>query len=197
MADDAAFPLRVQGSSRRAFGATTAALVTLASGGTALLVSQGTSGVTSPTALPPGALPQGPVDGGLVVGRVAGTPAAQPPAAQPPVEQRDPTEKALRDALAARREPGRRTLTAPLVPVRAHPRPVQTPAPGPAGGGEDRGAVGGVTGPGGPVLAPEHRVTHAKAHGHAPTEASAAHAKKPHGGKHVRTRAHGKGRHAR
>ncbi|MCW2674313.1 MAG: hypothetical protein JWP14_2902, partial [Frankiales bacterium] len=67
--------LKVQGSSRLAFGATTAALVTLASGGTAVLVAQATHSVSGPTSLPSMALPPdvaaGP--GGLVVQSPAGT----------------------------------------------------------------------------------------------------------------------------
>ena len=115
--------LKVHGSSKLAFGATTAALVTLASGGSALLVSHVTNGVTSPTSLPPGPLAPDPLGlngaDGLVVDHVAGTPAPQV----------DPTEKALHDALAARREPGRRTLTAPLIPVQTPP--VRSPLIGP------------------------------------------------------------------
>jgi hypothetical protein len=111
----------VQGSSKLAFGATTAALVTLASGGTALVVAHATSGVSSPTSLPGVDLPPdlGSTGGdALVVDHPAGS------SPQPVVE---PTEKAIRDALAVRPQPGRRTLTAPLVPV-AQPKPVPTPA---------------------------------------------------------------------
>lgn len=106
--------LRVQGSSKLAFGATTAALVTLASGGTALLVSHGTASLSSPTALPGGLfLPdRGSTagSGAVVVERAPGTMDAAPVVA--PV---DPTEQALLDALAERPKPGRRILTAPLV----------------------------------------------------------------------------------
>lgn len=110
MTEDTAAPsglMRVQGTSRLAFGATTAALVTLASGGTAVLVSQATREVATPTALPQGALPAETPAGGdeLVV-----TPA--------PV---DPTADALHAALARRPEPGRRTLTAPLVALPGGP----------------------------------------------------------------------------
>lgn len=104
--------LRVQGTSKLAFGATTAALVTLASGGTAVLVAHGTSRSTSATSLPQGAwaVDAGTAPATVVVDRVAGTFGAQPVLA-------DPTEQALRDALGQRPEPGRRTLTVPLVPI--------------------------------------------------------------------------------
>jgi hypothetical protein len=105
--------LRVQGTSKLAFGATTAALVTLASGGTAVLVAHGTSRMSSPTALPQGALSpdQGTFPATVVVERVGGTFGAQPSATL------DPSEQAIRDALGERPAPGRRTLTVPLVLV--------------------------------------------------------------------------------
>ncbi|MCW2669020.1 MAG: hypothetical protein JWO27_917 [Frankiales bacterium] len=111
--------LKVQGSSKLAFGATTAALVTLASGGTAVLVAHATHSVSSPTALPARPLPPdaAAAPGGLIVGQPAGTAPATPasPVSSPaPV---DPTQQALQDALAHRSLPGRRTLTAPLVPL--------------------------------------------------------------------------------
>ena len=108
-------PVTVQGGSRWAFGATTAALVALAAGGTAVLVAQATDDAATPTSLPRGVLPAEGIGGGSLV--------LDPPTATPA----DPTERALREALARRREPGRRTLTAPLVPVSA-PAPTPTPA---------------------------------------------------------------------
>lgn len=121
--------LRVQGSSRLAFGATTAALVTLASGGTAVLVNYGTQSVGSVTSLPAGAsLPAAApsVDDVVVDGVLGGVDAAQS------VSQPDPTVQALRGALAQRRDPGHRTLTVPLVdlgpgPAADNPLP-HTPA---------------------------------------------------------------------
>lgn len=103
--------LRVQATSKLAFGATTAALVTLASGGTAVLVSHGTGSMARPTSLPAGAtLPDvGSGAGAVVVGRAAGAPPAAPSVAQ------DPTVQALKDALAQRPEPGPRTLVVPLL----------------------------------------------------------------------------------
>jgi hypothetical protein len=123
--------LKVQGSSKLAFGATTAALVTLASGGTAVLVAHATHGVSSPTALPARPLPPdaAAAPGGLVVGQPAGTAPATPasPASSPaPV---DPTQQALQDALAHRSPPGRRTLTAPLVPLLPSTPALPTPPP--------------------------------------------------------------------
>jgi hypothetical protein len=104
--------LRVQGSSKLAFGATTAALVTLASGGTAVLVTRVAHSVTSPTELPSGALPPDAAapPGSLVVDHPAGT-------ATPPSQPVDATERALHKALTARPTTPRRTLTAPLVPL--------------------------------------------------------------------------------
>jgi hypothetical protein len=139
MSDSAAVPpsrlLRVQGTSRLAFGATTAALVTLASGGTAVLVASSTHGVGSPTSLPAGSLPPdaSPTSPGVVVDR----PAGEQPVVAPPAGSHDETEHALRQALAQRPVPGRRTLTAPLVPVTPVtppvelPQPVDSPTPGP------------------------------------------------------------------
>ena len=116
MTDPAASPavLKVPSSSKRALGATTAALVTLASGGTAVLVSHATSGLSGPTALPAGALPQD-----------AATAAAGVVVA--PVEA-DPTVAALTDALTRRPVPGRRTLTATLVSL-AQPVPALSAPP--------------------------------------------------------------------
>jgi hypothetical protein len=104
--------LKVQGSSKLAFGATTAALVTLASGGTAVLVTRVAHSVTSPTELPSGALPPDAAapPGSLVVEHPAGT-------ATPPSQPVDATERALHKALTARPTTPRRTLTAPLVPL--------------------------------------------------------------------------------
>ena len=107
--------LKVSGSSKLAFGATTAALVTLASTGTALLVEHATGTLATPTSLPPGALP---VDASPVV---VDHPVGEQPAS-------DPTEKAIRDALAQRPEPGRRTLTVPLVRVVTPVQPVVEPS---------------------------------------------------------------------
>jgi len=117
--------LKVQGTSKLAFGATTAALVTLASGGTAVLVSHVAHSVTSPTGLPAGALPPGTSTSaaGLVVERPAGSPT---PSSQPV----DPTERALHAALTARKQAPKRTLTAPLVPLTPD-RPVVVPTTGP------------------------------------------------------------------
>jgi hypothetical protein len=111
--------LKVQGSSKLAFGATTAALVTLASGGTAVLVAHATHGVSSPTALPARPLPPDAAAalGGLIVGQPAGTAPATPASPAPSAAPVDPTQQALQDALAHRSPPGRRTLTAPLVPL--------------------------------------------------------------------------------
>ncbi len=104
--------LRVQASSKLAFGATTVALVALASSGTAVLVNHGTSSMAGPTALPGGALLP---DGGsstssVVVDRAPGTYGTKTAAAKV-----DPTVKALRAALAQRAKPGKRSLIAPLV----------------------------------------------------------------------------------
>ena len=133
--------LRVQGTSKLAFGATTAALITLASGGTALVVAHGTSvRPSSPTALPHGTLfTDGAVGGGaVVVDRVPGT-YGVPHAATRPLAKLDATEAALKAALAQRPPPGRRTLVAPLVLLPAPPS--TTPGPG-------------VTPPVGPIVVP-------------------------------------------
>lgn len=100
--------LKVQGTSRLAFGATTAALVTLASGGTAIVVARGTSSISSPTSLPAGGLQ---VDAGSVARAVVvdGAPGMFGRAAV------SGTEQALLDALRRRAPAARRTLTAPLV----------------------------------------------------------------------------------
>ncbi len=111
--------LRVRGTSKLAFGATTAALVTLASGGTAVLVAHGTSTMYGPTALPIGGLLVDSGSGAVVVDRPPGTYGAVPAAPT--------TEQALSAALAQRAPVGRRTLTVPLVDLNAG-----TPAP--AGG---------------------------------------------------------------
>ena len=114
--------LRVQGTSRLAFGATTAALVTLASGGTALLVNQGASSMTSPTALPAGSIlpDSGSAFGAIVVDRAAGSFGAKPVLAKTAAKVTAPvdaTVAALRKALGQRPQPGKRTLTVPLVPL--------------------------------------------------------------------------------
>ena len=168
-----AVPVKVHGTSRLAFGATTAALVTLASGGTAVLVAHATHGVSTPTSLPPGGLPADPLGGdGLVVGRAPG---ATPPA--PPATETDPTERALHDALSARRQPGRRTLTAPLVPLGpVIPEQQKPPAPAPVDEVDDPTDQL-------PPRAARLSVSHGKARGHE--------------GRHAHPRPHGKGRHAR
>jgi hypothetical protein len=127
-ASDGSPLLKVQGSSKLAFGATTAALVALASGGTAVLVTHATRG-SSPTSLPAGALPLDPGLGGdsIVIGTVGGTTPAQP-VQQPTAPSVDPTEQAIADALGQRPQPGKRTLTAPLLPV---PTPTPTPSVSP------------------------------------------------------------------
>ncbi|MGZ6827727.1 MAG: hypothetical protein ACXVGH_13130 [Mycobacteriales bacterium] len=109
--------LRVQGSSRFAFGATTAALITLASGGTAVLVAHGTPSASAPTSLPGGLLAEAPGAAGPVV-------VARPPGVPAP----DPTVEALREALARTPSTGNRTLVAPLV---APPAPLPS-VPSPA-----------------------------------------------------------------
>ena len=102
--------LRVQSSSKLAFGMTTAALVTLASGGTAVLVAHGTSGITSATSLPAGALPHdaGSAPASVVVDGVVGGVVTAPAAPRA-------AEQILREALSLRPEPGPRVLTVPLV----------------------------------------------------------------------------------
>lgn len=111
--------LRVHSTSRLAFGATTAALVTLASGGTAVLVAHGTSSLSGPTALPSGQLLPGTpsaAPGSVVVDRAPGSyvqPVQVPRQVAPPAV--DETADALRKALADRPPTGKRTLTAPLV----------------------------------------------------------------------------------
>lgn len=102
--------LRVSGTSKLAFGATTAALISLASGGTALVVSSSTGAPTA-TSIPGVAAPD---DASGQVDVVVDAPAAV---------VKDPTERALRDALARRAEPGKRTLTAPLVDLGTRPQP--------------------------------------------------------------------------
>ena len=107
MTDQGSSLLRIQGSSRLAFGATTVALVALASGGTALLVNQGSASLGSPTSLPAGSLlpdPGATDPTPVVVERAPGTALLL-----------DPSERALRDALGLRPQPGRRILTVPLV----------------------------------------------------------------------------------
>ncbi len=113
MTDQGSSLLRIQASSRLAFGATTVALVALASGGTAVLVSHGSTIQGSPTSLPAGSLlpDAGATDHApIVVERAPGT--ATP---------LDPSEQALRDALGYRSQPGRRTLTVPLVALNPTP----------------------------------------------------------------------------
>lgn len=124
--------LRVQGTSKLAFGATTAALVTLASGGTALLVARGTSPTV--TSLPAGALFVDPAVGSAVIVGEAIASAVKPG------QQGDATRQALADALARRADPGRRTLTAPLIRV------------GPGAQGSGTQGAGAPTGSGGPVV---------------------------------------------
>ena len=110
--------LRVQATSKLAFGATTAALVTLASSGTAVLVSHGASSLQAPTALPPTTTLVDPAAarGAVVVDRAAGSYGQEAAPAEAPVAApADPSVTALSEALARRPEPGRRTLTVPLV----------------------------------------------------------------------------------
>ncbi|MGZ6826131.1 MAG: hypothetical protein ACXVGH_05015 [Mycobacteriales bacterium] len=117
MSSEQGLPLRVQGSSRFAFGATTAALITLASGGTAVLVAHGTPSASAPTSLPGGLLAEAPGDGGPVV-------VARPPGVPVP----DPTVEALREALVRAPSTGPRTLVAPLVALSAPLPSVPSPA---------------------------------------------------------------------
>lgn len=123
MTDQGSSLLRIQSSSRLAFGATTVALVALASGGTALLVNQGSASLGSPTSLPVGSLlpDVGATDPTLVVVERA-------PGTALPL---DPSEQALRDALRVRPQPGRRSLIAPLVALFPEPTPT-APVFGPA-----------------------------------------------------------------
>lgn len=124
MTDQGSSLLRIQGSSRLAFGATTVALVAIASGGTALLVNQGSASLGSPTSLPAGSLlpDAGATDSThVVVERAPGTALLL-----------DPSERALRDALGLRPQPGRRTLTAPLVAFYPGPTPAAPALFGPA-----------------------------------------------------------------
>lgn len=124
MTDQGSSLLRIQGSSRLAFGATTVALVALASGGTALLVNQGSASLGSPTSLPAGSLlpDAGATDSThVVVERAPGTALLL-----------DPSERALRDALGLRPQPGRRTLTVPLVAFYPGPTPAAPALFGPA-----------------------------------------------------------------
>lgn len=125
--------LKVQATSKLAFGATTAALVTLASSGTAVLVSHGAASLQAPTALPPTATLTDPAAarGAVVVDRAPGTLGlVETPTGLPPAPPADPTVSALTEALGRRPEPGRRTLTVPLValPVEAPALPVETPS---------------------------------------------------------------------
>ncbi|MFN2536943.1 MAG: hypothetical protein ABR549_02180 [Mycobacteriales bacterium] len=202
--------LKVQGSSKLAFGATTAALVTLASGGTAVLVAHAVRGVTSPTSLPPGALPPDDSIGteGLVVDYPAGTPTTP---ARPVVDR---TAQALQDALTAQSRSRRRTITAPLVPVApALPRGVPTAAPLPRTPPDTprdtppavtppRGGGAPVTAPTGPpvkAVTDHHGASRHQAQAHDKADRAAAqHGQVKHsGGRHARPPAHGKGRHAR
>lgn len=183
--------VKVHKSSRLAFGATTAALVTLASGGTAVLVANATHGVSTPTSLPPGALPPDAAASpdGLVVDKPAGT--ATPAA---PV---DPTERAIHDALTARHTP-RRTLIAPLVPLAPGVPPAVPDVPDAV----DAPVIG-------PVVEPDPFVPAYQAHRgkhHADPEAEdpreahgqpRPHHTNPSHGRHAHPRAQGKGRHAR
>ncbi len=104
--------LRLHRNSRLAFGATTAALVTLASGGTAVLVNHGASGLSSATSLPQGGLLP---DGGSAGSVVLDPPVVSAPDTVVRAVVPDDTERALRAALNQRTQPGRRTLTVPLV----------------------------------------------------------------------------------
>ena len=120
---DSSAPLRVQAPSKLAFGATTAALIGLASGGTAVLVARGTASMSHIGSLPQGRLlPDVPLGTGALV---VTTPAAPAHAAAD-----QDAEHALRQALAQRPaaagSPLARTLTAPLVAL----NPPATTAPG-------------------------------------------------------------------
>lgn len=117
MSSEQGLALRVQGSSRFAFGATTAALITLASGGTAVLVAHGTPSASAPTSLPGGLLAEAPGAAGPVV-------VARPPGVPAP----DPTVEALREALVSTPSTGPRTLVAPLVALPARLPSVPSPA---------------------------------------------------------------------
>ena len=124
MTDQGSSLLRIQGSSRLAFGATTVALVALASGGTALLVNQGSASLGSPTSLPAGSLlpdPGATDPTPVVVERAPGTALLL-----------DPSERALRDALGLRPQPGRRFLTVPLVALYPGPTAAAAALFGPA-----------------------------------------------------------------
>ena len=110
--------LRVQASSKLAFVATTAALVTLASGGTAVLVSHGTASLSRPGALLGGSLlthlgaGAGAGDSAVVVERAPGTYAPAPVGF--PLVGTGPTARAPR-ALPVRLGPaGRPTLSLPV-----------------------------------------------------------------------------------
>lgn len=105
--------LRVQSTSKLAFGATTVALVVLASSGTAILVDKGIPSLAGPTALPGGSPRTGSTAGGpVVVDRAAGTVLGLGKPA--PVVAPDATVRALRDALLQRPGTGPRTVVAPL-----------------------------------------------------------------------------------
>lgn len=180
--------LRVQGSSKLAFGATTAALVTLASGGTAVLVTHVAHGTSSPTSLPGGPLPPDSTapPQGLVVGRLAGTPAPAPPV--------DATERALHEALTARRATPRRTLTAPLVPLPTTAPEVPTVTPPVVGP-----VVVPVTQPvKEPVTQPSSGPTHASrvGHGHGRSKGRDEGETERGHGRHAHPRPKSKGRHA-
>jgi hypothetical protein len=112
--------VRVQAGSRLAFGVTTAALVTLASGATAVLVSQGTTSLPGASALAPNApvTDGGVVQNAVVVDRPAGTVAALRRAAARPAAPGLPSTDVL---LAAFSRPGP-PATAPVTSVLLLPR---------------------------------------------------------------------------
>lgn len=182
--------LRVQGSSRFAFGATTAALVTLASGGTAALVAHGTAGVSTPTSLPGALLAEAPgAARPVVVDRVPGTSPAPPAVAAP-----DRTVEALREALVASPSASPRTLVAPLVALTGGPRvtvpalpvPVRAPLPTAAPSAPPPvPAAAPAAGPTAPVVASPATDTDGKGSARR-SSSGAAHAKGKGKGKHAR-----------
>jgi hypothetical protein len=189
--------LKVQGSSKLAFGATTAALVTLASGGTAVLVSHVAHSVTTPTGLPGGTRPPDVAAStdGLVVAHPAGT---TTPTARPV----DRTERALHDALTARHQAPRRTLTAPLVPLTPEPPTVQPPVTPPVAPPVVPPVVVApvsppvtvpVTQPDGDPTAASREQPQRGRHHRTSEGGTARHTR----GRHAHVASHGKGRHAR
>ena len=108
-------PVKVQGTSMAAFGATTVALVTLATAGTGLLVSHGTSDVSGGGLARPVAGSAAADGSRVVVGRVLGGYGAARTAAPTPVAPVvDDQVVKLADALKDR---GPRTVLLPLVPI--------------------------------------------------------------------------------